>query len=87
MLVSKIKSIAKRRVLVRDQQASISDEIGKHKNVPDSEFDSSELEKGIKVEMEHTDNPEIAKNIAKDHLSEIKDYYTRLLAMEEEAKK
>jgi hypothetical protein len=61
--------------------------IGKHDDVPDSEFDKDELAKGIKVEMEHTNDPEVAKSIARDHLSEIKDYYTRLLKMEAEAKR
>lgn len=61
--------------------------IGKHNDIPDSEFDPSELMMGIKVEMEHTDNPIIAKAIAKDHLSELDDYYTRLKKMEEEGKK
>jgi len=45
----------------------------------------SEVEKGIKVEMEHTDNEMMAKRIVLDHLSEIPDYYTRLLKMEKEA--
>jgi len=39
---------------------------------------------GIKVEMEHTDDPALAKIIAKAHLSELKDYYTRLHKMESE---
>ena len=36
--------------------------------------------------MEHTDDPEVAKSIAKDHLTEISDYYDRLERMESEAK-
>jgi hypothetical protein len=60
--------------------------IGKHQDVPDDKFDSNELDMGQKVEMEHTDNPEIARIIAKDHLTEIKNYYTRLKKMEDEAK-
>lgn len=61
--------------------------VGKHNGVPDSEFDPKELEMGIKVEMEHTDDPFIAKCIAKDHLSEpgLSDYYTRLKKMEEDS--
>jgi len=55
--------------------------------VPDDEFDRKQLEKGINVELEHTDDPEIAKDIAKDHLMEMNDYYDRLEEMEEEAKK
>lgn len=51
----------------------------------DSEFDKDELEKGTEIEMEHTDDSEAAKQIAKDHLDEISDYYTRLIKMEEEA--
>lgn len=54
------------------------DAVGKHRNAPDSEFDKDELEMGKKEEMEHTDDPNIATFIAKDHLSKVKDYYTRL---------
>jgi hypothetical protein len=39
-------------------------------NVPDNEFDDTELSKGIAVEMEHTNDPDIAKEIAKDHIFE-----------------
>lgn len=41
------------------------------------------LEQGIKVEMEHTDNKEIAHEIAMDHLWEDPDYYTKLKKVEE----
>jgi len=58
--------------------------VGKHKDVPDSKFDQNELRMGIKVEMEHTDNKAIAKEVAKDHLVECKSYYTRLAKMEKE---
>lgn len=58
--------------------------IGKHSHIPDSEFDEYELNLGMKIEMEHTDDVNIAKEIAKDHLVEIPDYYTRLSDMEEE---
>jgi hypothetical protein len=58
----------------------------KHGDDPDSNFDPKELEMGIKVEMEHTNDPAIAKKIAKAHLAEISDYYTWLLKMEKEAK-
>lgn len=50
-----------------------------------SEYDSKEMAMGIKVEMEHTEDPEVAKEIAADHLEEIPDYYTRLKKMEQEA--
>jgi len=51
------------------------------------DFDSKQLKMGIKVEMEHTDDPKIAQEIAMDHLKEIPDYYTRLKVMEQKAKK
>lgn len=38
-----------------------------------------QLEKGIKVEMEHTKNRGIAKKIAMDHLTETPNYYDKLL--------
>ena len=39
---------------------------------------TSELAKGIKVEMEHTSDPEVAKKIAMDHLAENPNYYSDL---------
>jgi hypothetical protein len=56
--------------------------VGKHDFSPDSKFDKKELNMGIKVEMEHTNSKIIAKLIAKDHIKEFKDYYTRLKKME-----
>jgi hypothetical protein len=61
--------------------------VGKHKEVPVTEFDPKEIKMGIEVEKEHTDSEAIAQQIAKDHLIEIPDYYTRLAKMEEEGKK
>jgi len=36
--------------------------------------------------MEHTDNPAESEKTAKEHIAEIKDYYTHLLGMENKAK-
>ncbi len=62
-----------------------------------SEFDKAELEMGIKVESEHNDvyeylnshfgqmplsKKEFYEKIAKAHLREIPDYYSRLKIME-----
>ena len=47
--------------------------------------DPKELAVGIKLEMEHTTNPEWSKKIALDHIAEIPDYYTRLVKMEKDA--
>lgn len=56
--------------------------VGEHDFYPNKKFDPSELKKGIKVELEHTKSKLIATLIAKDHLSELSDYYTRLEKME-----
>ena len=45
----------------------------------------SQINKGKKVEHEHTNSDKIAKDIAKDHLSEFPDYYDRLEKMEKKA--
>jgi len=47
-----------------------------------SDFDSSQLEAGIKVEMEHTDSRSVAKEIAMDHLIEDPNYYEKLKKIE-----
>lgn len=61
--------------------------VGKHNNTPDSKFDQKQLAMGIKIEMEHTKDKELAKSIAKDHLTEIPDYYSRLKKMEKQKEK
>lgn len=48
----------------------------------DSEFAKKDLKDGEKVEREHTKDPSIAKEIAKDHLTEDKDYYEKLKKVE-----
>jgi len=66
---------------IKDGRVTTKD-IGKHNNTPDSNFDPEQLAMGIESEMEHTDNPEEAKEIAKDHLCEDPFYYTHLKTME-----
>ena len=60
--------------------------LGKHNDSKSSDFNKKQLAMGIKVEREHTDDDDIAEAIAKDHLAEIPDYYTRLAKMEAQAK-
>jgi len=48
-------------------------------------FLRKQLAKGVGVEHEHTKSDAEAKEIARDHLAEIPDYYTRLKKMEKEA--
>ena len=45
-------------------------------------FTAEQAQQGIRVEMEHTDNVEVAKQIAYDHLAENPDYYSYLEEME-----
>jgi hypothetical protein len=42
----------------------------------------SELKKGVKVEMEHTRSRRVAREIACDHLTEDRRYYTKLAKIE-----
>ncbi len=46
------------------------------------EYNLDQLRMGIKEESEHTTNVCIAEKIARDHLAEIPDYYTRLQKIE-----
>jgi hypothetical protein len=46
-----------------------------------------QLKKGIKVEMEHTDNKKIAKEITMDHLAEDPNYYNKLAKIHREGEK
>jgi hypothetical protein len=43
--------------------------------MPTSDFPEEQIQKGREVEVEHTPNPAIATEIAKDHLVEGEDYY------------
>jgi hypothetical protein len=49
-----------------------------------SDFDQVQLDKGTKVEFEHTDDRKKAREIAMDHLTEDSDYYKKLEVMESE---
>jgi len=80
-------TMQKKKVNVADNDMDDEDDMLKHGDDPDSDFNSEQLKLGIEVEKEHSDDPKIAKQIAKAHLAEIPDYYTRLKKMESEAKK
>jgi hypothetical protein len=53
----------------------------------DVSFIQKQLDIGEPIEHEHTQDHELAKDIALQHLDEIPDYYTRLKKMEADAKK
>jgi hypothetical protein len=56
--------------------------------VPDAKFNKTQLDMGVKVEMEHTNNKSLAKQIAKGHLKgESPIYYTYLKKMEQKMNK
>ena len=59
---------------------------GRAKGKSPKDFDPKQIAMGIKVELEHTGDRDMAREIAMDHLAEIPDYYTRLLRMESRAK-
>lgn len=46
------------------------------------DFDKKQLAAGTKVEKEHTKDPELAREIAMDHLTEDPNYYKKLKKME-----
>lgn len=55
--------------------------------VPTEEFPADQIQKGTEVELEHTSNPAVAQEIAKDHLTEGDDYYDpRLEDLEKDMK-
>jgi hypothetical protein len=69
----------------KSEGMAASDIAEKH-NVPVKDVEK-QIDMGMKVEMEHVKDKDLAKEIAMDHLVEFPDYYTRLAKMEEEAKK
>lgn len=68
-----------RRVFKRNYgrlQGGLADDL-----VPE-DFDPDVLARGTEHELEHTDDPELAQEIAMDHLAEDSRYYEKLSAME-----
>lgn len=58
---------------------------GRASGRPPIYVDPWQIAQGIRVELEHTNDPRVAYEIALDHLHEIPDYYTRLAQMERAA--
>jgi hypothetical protein len=77
------------KILRADLDEVENDQIkgGKADDKSYSDFDQDQLAKGAKVEMEHTDDPALAKEIAADHLAEFPNYYDALADMENKLKK
>jgi hypothetical protein len=51
---------------------------GRADSMDSRRFDPRQLRMGVQVEREHTDDPDIAREIAMDHLVEDPRYYTKL---------
>ena len=83
------------RVMSRLAKKKVEDKVpgGLGDCSPDNRFDPDQLAKGIEIEMEHTKDDELAKEITKDHLTEVPNYYIdedgkdRLDMMEQDAEK
>jgi len=54
-------------------------------NKSTTKYPADQVAQGTKVEMEHTNDKKLSKEITKDHLEEHSDYYTRLKNMEDRA--
>ena len=68
------------RDLVGKSSPTVKDVMSHHRI--DQRTLNTQLALGIRVEMEHTDDPREAREIALDHLMELPDYYSRLAKME-----
>ena len=55
--------------------------LAKKHNVSVSKI-KQQLEKGIAVELEHTTDKKVAREIALDHINELPDYYDKLKKIE-----
>jgi len=83
------------KVMAKLAKKKVKDQVpgGVGDGKPDSDFDPKQLAEGIRIEVEHTKDKDLAKEIAKDHLTELPNYYindegeSRLKVMEQEAEK
>lgn len=87
--------MSERKRFTAEEAKQIGEEIGIDWST--SPFDVEEFRAGMDVELEHgihdletnvtDDDPRVTAKIARAHLNEFPDYYTRLERMEEEAKR
>lgn len=62
---------------ILDKPTPSLESLAKKHDVPVGDL-KKQLTKGIKIELEHTSDKSVAKEIALDHLAEFPDYYDRL---------
>ena len=60
---------------------------GKAEGKQPRDYPKDQVDKGISVEYEHTNDKNISQEIAMDHLEEFDDYYTGLDEMEKKLEK
>ncbi len=87
--------MSERKSFTAEEARRVGEEIGI--DWANSPFDVDEFRAGMDVELEHGfhdlatnvtgDDPHVTGKIARAHLNEFPDYYTRLERMEEEAKR
>jgi DNA-directed RNA polymerase alpha subunit len=87
--------MSERERFTTDEARRIGEQIGI--DWAESPFDVEQFRAGMDVELEHglhdpetnvsDDDPHVTAKIARAHLKEFPDYYTRLERMEEEAKR
>ena len=90
-----VRSMTERQQFTSDDARAAGERIGIDWST--SKFDVEQFRMGMDVELEHgtqdlatnvtDDNVDITARIARAHLNEFPDYYTRLERMEEEAKR
>jgi hypothetical protein len=95
MALTRRWSMSERKRFNTDEARRFGEEIGI--DWSSSPFDVEEFRSGMDVELEHglhdpetnvtDDDPHVTARIARAHLNEFADYYTRLERMEEEAKR
>jgi len=66
-----------------DVKTNTIKDIAKKHNVDEKDI-MLQLKIGSNIEMEHTNDVNVAIEIALDHLNEMPDYYTKLVKMEKE---
>ena len=73
----KLSDLNEAKVDLLDAKTLSLDELSKKHDVPVEDL-KKQLDKGIKVELEHTSDKDVAEEITLDHLKEFPDYYDRL---------
>jgi len=72
-------------VRLTKEAAPLSGGLAEREGKKPSDFDPKKVEEGRKVEMEHTDDPAVARKISLDHLTEDVNYYKKLKKIEKKA--